>query len=79
VSDIRDLLVGVLVARNDAALFELEASEHGLGAGNELAGQHGIELFYGNVRPTGMEGFSGHHKRVPRVRPKDIRGGADVL
>ena len=72
--DVGDLLVGVLMARDDAAFLEFNASKHGLGAGDELAGKQGVELLGGNVGPTGVNSFSGHHKRVPRVGEKDTCG-----
>lgn len=75
--DVDDLLVGVLVAGDDAAFFEHDASDHGLGAGDELAGERGVELLGGDVGPTGVDGFSGHRKRVPRVGEKDICGRAE--
>jgi hypothetical protein len=74
VCDVGDLLVGVLMARDDAAFLEVDASEHGLGAGDELAGKQGVELLGGNVGPTGVNSFRGHHKRVSRVEEKDISG-----
>ena len=72
--DVGDLLVGVLVAGNEAAFLEHDASEHGLCAGDKLAGERGVELLGGDVGPTGVKSFSGHHKRVPRVEEKDICG-----
>ena len=72
--DVGDLLVGVLVAGNEAAFLEHDASEHGLCAGDKLAGERGVELLGGDVGPTGVKSFSGHHKRVQRVEDKDICG-----
>jgi hypothetical protein len=68
--DVGNLLVGVVVAGDDAAFFEFEASEHGLGAGNKLAGEQRVELLDGKIRPRGVEGFRGHSRRVSRVREK---------
>ena len=78
--DVRDLLVGMVVARDDASLFELKASEHGLRAGDKLAGEQGIELLGGDIGPAGVDSFSRHRKRVSRVGQKDICSQrADVL
>ena len=78
--DVGDLLIGMVVAGDDAALFELKASEHSLSAVDELTGDEGIELFGGEIGPAGVERFSRHRKRVSRVRKKDIcRQRADVL
>ncbi len=50
--DVRDLFIGVLVARNEAAFFQFQAGEHGLRTGDELAFQQGIELCGGNFGPA---------------------------
>jgi hypothetical protein len=49
--DVSDLLVGVGVARDDAAFFEDDAGEHSLGAGDELAGEKRVELLGWDVVP----------------------------
>lgn len=54
-----DLLIGVGVAGDDAALFEEDAGEHGLIAGDELALKEGVELFGFDVGPA-IEGGCGH-------------------
>lgn len=78
--DVGDLLIGMVVAGDDAALFELKAGEHRLRTVDELTGDEGIELFGGEVGPAGVKRFSSHRKRVSRVRKKDIcRQRADVL
>ncbi len=72
--DVGDLFIGVLVAGDEGSLLEDDAGEHGLGAVDELAGEEGVELLGGDVGPTGVEGLSGHPKRVPRVREKGTCG-----
>ena len=52
--DVGDLFVGVLMAWNGAALFQFQAREHGLGAGDELAGELVVELLDGNLLPGGV-------------------------
>lgn len=54
-----DLLVWVGVAGDDAALFEEDAGEHGLIAGDELALEEGVELLGFDVGPA-IEGGCGH-------------------
>ena len=54
-----DLLVGVGVTGDDAALFEEDAGEHGLIPGDELALEEGVELFGFDVGPA-IEGGCGH-------------------
>lgn len=59
--DVGDLLVRVRVAGDDGALFEDDAGDHGLGAGDELAGEVGVEGFGGDICPAG-EGSEGRHE-----------------
>ena len=47
-----DLLVVVGVAGDDAALCEDDAGEHGLIAGDELAGEERVELLVFDVVPV---------------------------
>ena len=54
-----DLLVGVGVARDDAAFREDDAGKHGLLAGYKFAGEERIELLVFDVVPTVESGF-GH-------------------
>lgn len=58
--DVGDLFVGVGVARNEGAFFEDDAGDHGLGAGDELAGEVRVEGFGGDVRPAGVGGKGRH-------------------
>ena len=44
---IRDLLVWMRVTGSRAAFLKFKTSQHGLGAGDKLACEQGIELFYG--------------------------------
>jgi hypothetical protein len=62
--DVGDLLVGVLMAGNEAAFLEDDAGEHGLLARDELAGEERVELFGRDVGPAGVERFNGHRKRI---------------
>jgi len=54
-----DLLVGVGVGRHDAAFGEDDAGEHGLGSGDELAREQGIELLVFYFAPS-IESGCGH-------------------
>ena len=54
-----DLLVVVGVAGDDAAFGEDDAGEHGFFAGNEFAGEKGIELLVFDGVPVVESGF-GH-------------------
>lgn len=47
-----DLLIGVGVLGDGAAFAEDDAGEHTLGAGDELAGEKGVELFGGDGVPV---------------------------
>jgi len=53
------LFIGVRVARNDASSGEHDAGKHGLGAGDELAGEERVELFGFDFAPA-MKGGGGH-------------------
>jgi len=63
--DAGDLLVGVGVAGGDAAGFELDAGEHDLRSGDELAGEQGNGVFGGDFSPgselVGWRRRSGRH------------------
>jgi hypothetical protein len=54
-----DLLVGMGVARHDAAFGENDTGKHRLGAGDELAGEERVELLIFDVVPAIKSGF-GH-------------------
>jgi hypothetical protein len=56
-----ELFVGVRVARDDASLGEDDAAEHGLVAGDELAGEERVELLWFDFAPA-MEGCGGHER-----------------
>jgi hypothetical protein len=59
-----DLLVVVGMAGDEAAFFELDAGEHGGGAGDELAIEERVHGLGRDVGPSGVgEGF-GHEMRV---------------
>ena len=58
-----DLLIVVGVAGNDRAFGEDDAGEHGFFAGDEFAGEKGIELFVFDGVPVVESGFG--HGRVP--------------
>jgi hypothetical protein len=58
-SDEGDLLVVVRVAGNDTAFGEYDAGKHGLGSGDELAGEERVELFVFDIAPV-VEGGGGH-------------------
>jgi hypothetical protein len=51
-----DLLVGVGVARDDAAFGEDDAGEHGLFAGDKFAGEKRVELLVFDVVPVIEDG-----------------------
>lgn len=65
-SDVRNLLVRMLMAGNNAAFLQFDAREHGLRASNKLAGEQRIELCGSDVGPAGVKQFFSHPKRVPQ-------------
>jgi hypothetical protein len=56
---LRDLLVKVLVPRNDGALAQHDAGEHGAGADDILARDERVHLLGRNFRPAVVRGI-GH-------------------
>ena len=66
-SDEGDLLVGVGVAGDDAALGEDYAGEHRLLAGDEFAREEWVELLVFDVVPTVKSGF-GHGESAFQMR-----------
>ncbi len=67
------LFVDVRVAGYDAAFGEHDAGKHGLGAGDELTGEEGVELFGFDFAPA-VESCGRHGRAFLSVLEEMIRG-----